>query len=85
MRNQAYRRDKRKRELQRARLIVSIWNQGLEDTDLDRSRDDLLVRKLATDRRRCSCALCSFYPEPPLSELRARIAEKEQREETGGA
>lgn len=71
-RGRAYRRAKQEREVGRARRIACSQRRG---------DDERLIQKLATDRCLCSCALCSYYTEPPLSEVRARISEKEQRRE----
>ena len=71
-RGRAYRRAKQEREMGRARRIARFMRE--ED-------NEIFIRKLATDRRICSCWLCHSHPGAPPSELRARISEKEQRRE----
>ena len=70
-RGRAYRRAKQEREMGRARRIAFFLGQD----------DEIFIRKLATDRCLCSCGMCTYYEQPPRSEVRARISEKEQRRE----
>ena len=82
-RGRAYRRAQVARAIARAYRYLRI--QSLRIDDGEPSPSDYLVRRYTVDRTPCSCWLCgqSKWAEPPLSEIRARISEKEQRRDTG--